>query len=129
MKPNLIVVQPPDFPFDAAVEQFCEGLCDSHYVYLIRPNSDFREDSAAGVRFLGHALDCLPRFGSVDTAIAVGDSKLAEILKNQYPESSLGIWHPSGNLYKTYEINDLLNPTVVRGEFGAVLDRDFAKAM
>lgn len=129
MKPNLIVVQPPHFHLDSIVEHFCEDLCDSHYVYLVRPDSEFRDDSEAGVRFLGHSLDSLPRFGSVEVVIAIADPALVELLKECYPESSLAVWDPGEDSEIPARIASLLRPTVVRGEFGIFNDPLLAKAM
>jgi hypothetical protein len=126
MKPNLVVIQPPHIGMDAEIEQFCEEFCKSHYVYLIRPNSEFRDDSPAGVRFLNHSLDSLPGFGNVDTAIAVLDHEVMDRLKAFYPESKLALWDPreKGNL-----TDSLLKPTVIRGDFGECEERELARAM
>ncbi len=126
MKPNLVIVQSLNIHMDSEVEQFCEDFCDSHYVYLIRPGSEFREDSPAGVRFLGHALDSLPEFGSVETVISVADPEAAGRLRESYPESKWAVWYPgqNGDL-----IASILRPTVVRGDFGKPRIRDFARAM
>ncbi len=126
MKPNLVIVQPPHIRMDSVVEQFCEKFCDTHYIYLVRPGSEFREDSAAGIRFLGHAMDSLPEFGSVDTVIAVADSEAAECLRRAYPESRSAVWHPgqNGDL-----IASLLQPTLVRGNFASFRDDDLAHAI
>jgi hypothetical protein len=131
MKPNLVVVQPPHIRLDSLVEQFCEDFCESHYVYLIRPDSAFREDSPAGVRFLSHPLDGLPGFGCVDTAIAVGDPEVAERLRECYPDSKLAVWHPRENGELPAHINSLLRPTVVAAEFGETgkKRRGLARAM
>lgn len=129
MKPNLVVIQPSHIQMDSMIEQFCEEFCESHYVYLVRPHSEFREDSPAGVRFLGHALDNLPCFGSVDAAIAVADSELAERLKDFYPESKRVMWDPQANGDLPHLIGSILKPKVVRGEFGESDARDFARAI
>ena len=130
MKPNLVVVLPAEHHMDPVVEQFCEDCGDSHYVYLIIPNSEFREDSPAGVRFLGHPLDRLPRFGKVDIAIAVADPVVADRLKECYPESKLALWDPAENDGGLPQrIASLVRPRVVRGLFGESENRDFARAM
>jgi hypothetical protein len=97
MKPNLLVVQAADLEIDSLIEHFCEALSDSHYVYLVRPASGFREDSPGGVRFLNHSLDRLPRFGAVDTAIAIADPQVVKRLKEVYPDSKLAVWDPREN--------------------------------
>ncbi len=129
MKPNLVVIQPPHIRLDAMIEKFCESFSESHYVYLVRPASVFREDSPAGVRFLNHPPDCLPRFGKVDAAIAVADPELAEQLKHCYPESRLALWDPREGGELPEEILSLLNPAVIRGEFGGPHDADLAEAI
>ena len=130
MKPNLVVLLPPHFPINPVIDQFCEDFCDSHYVYLIRPHSEFREDSPAGVRFLSHPLDCLPGFGRVAVAIAVANPALADRLKECYPESKLAFWNPTeGNGEVPDRIASMLKPTVVRGDFRTSGKRDFARAM
>lgn len=129
MKPNLVIVQPPHIHLDSLIEQFCESFCVSHYVYLVRPHSAVRDDSPAGVRFLSHPLDHLPGFGSVDTAIAVGDAEAAARLRECYPDSKLAVWHPGENRAVPDEILSLLRPTVVGGAFGESEERDYARAM
>ena len=129
MKPNLVIVQPPHVLLDAVIEQFCEDLCDTHYVYLIRPDSPRREDSPAGVRFLSHPLDRLPEFGKVEAAVAVGDLEVAARLRESYPESKLAVWHPCENGEVPELILSLIAPTVVRGDFGESQERDLARAM
>ncbi|MES2921941.1 MAG: hypothetical protein V4819_10350 [Verrucomicrobiota bacterium] len=129
MKPNLVILQPPHIDLDSVIEQFCESFCDSHYVYLVRPNSPPRDDSPAGVRFLNHPLDRLPGFGTVDTAIAVGDPTAAARLRECYPDSKLAVWHPGENGEVPDLILSLLRPTVVRGDFGESEERDLARAM
>ncbi len=129
MKPNLVVVQPPHIQMDSLIEKLCEDFCDSHYVYLVRPHSECREDSPAGVRFLNHPLDRLPRFGSVDTAIAVADPEVADRLKEFYPESILAVWDPSNRKELPDLISTLLKPKVVQGAFGESDHPDLAKAM
>ncbi len=115
---------------DSVIEQICEDFSESHYVYLVRPHSEARNDSAAGVRFLSHSLDCLPAFGSVDTAIAVGDPALADRLKAHYPDSKLALWDPSETVELPEQILSLLRPTVIRGDFGGSdNDQDFAQAI
>jgi hypothetical protein len=129
MKPNLVVIQPSHPQMDSMIERFCEEFCESHYVYLIRPNSEFRDDSPAGVRFLGHSLDQLPRFGSVDTAVAVADANLAERLKDFYPESKLVTWDPQASKDLPELIGSIEKPKVVRGEFGEAESGNFAQAI
>ena len=125
MKPNLVVIQPPHIGMDAEIEQFCEEFCESHYVYLIRPNSALRDDSPAGVRFLNHSLDSLPGFGSVDTAVAVMDAEAMDRLKASYPESKLAMWDPR----EQSDLISLLKPTVIRGDFGERDEQALARAM
>ena len=116
MKPNILIVQPAHLEFDAAVDIFCESLSETHYVYLVRPGSAFRDDSPAGVRFLNHSIDRLPGFADVDTVIAIGEPGIADQLKKAYPASTHTAWDP------TYD-NDFLesflaSTKVVQGEFG-----------
>lgn len=128
MKPNLIIVQPPHVREDSVIEQFCEIFCESHYVYLVRPNSKFREDSPGGVRFSSHPLDQLPAFGSIDIAIAVADPAVAARLRECYPESKLALWDPGGIGELPHAILTLRS-SVIRGEFGESNERNFARAM
>ena len=95
MKPNLIVFHQSDAASESAVETLCENFCDSHYVYLIRPGSEFRDDSPAGVRYLNHTLDRLPGFADVALTIAVGEPELEDALRSAYPESASTGWDPS----------------------------------
>ena len=129
MKPNLFIVQPPHIHLDAIVEEFCERLSDSHYVYLDRPHSDRREDSPAGVRFLSHPLDHLPGFGSVDTAISIGDTEAAACLRECYPEAKLAVWHPGDDGKIPDEILLLLGPGEIGTGTGESEERDFARAI
>ena len=93
MKPNLLVVQPADHALDPIIEKFCESCSETHWVYLVRPASVFRDDSPAGVRFLTNPLDKLPCF-PVDIAIAVGDEGIAAKVKEKYPDSETLFWNP-----------------------------------
>lgn len=129
MKPNLVVIQPSDPNMDSMIERFCEEFCESHYVYLVRPHSEFRDDSPAGVRFLGHSLDQLPFFGSVDTAVAVAGPELAERIKDVYPESKLVMWDPKTNEDLPELIGSIMKPKVVRGDFGEAEEENFAQAI
>lgn len=128
MKPNLVVFQPSHIEMDPLIEQFCEDFADSHYVYLIRPHSVWRDDSPAGVRFLNHALDCLPRFGRVDTAIAVADHGVANRLREWYPDCRLAVWDPY-NADQLTELIAIMKAKVVRGSFGEGWSRDLARAV
>ncbi len=129
MKPNLLVIQLSDREIDSLIEQFCEELSASHYVYLVRPDSGLREDSPGGVRFLNHSLDCLPRFGSVDAAIAIKDSQMVDRLREVYPESKLAIWDPREENEFPDTIASLLQQSVVRGDFGEPKETIFAEAI
>lgn len=129
MKPNLVIVQPPHIHMDAAIERFCESFCDSHYVYLIRPDSVFREDSPAGVRFLNHSLDHPPGFGKVDAIIAVADPQVADRLRACYPESRLAVWHPGENDAVPDLKLSLLGPVMVRDGYGGADESELARAM
>ena len=82
MKPNLLFVQTSQLEINAEIEKFCESFCDSHYVYLIRPNSTFREDSPAGLRFLSNPLDQLPGFAEVRS---MGDKAVNDIWLQKTP--------------------------------------------
>ena len=129
MKPNLFIVQLPHIHLDAIVEEFCERLSNSHYVYLDRPDSDPRDDSPAGVRFLSHPLEHLPDFGSVDTAISIGDAKAAARLRECYPEAKLAVWHPGDDGKVPDEILLLLAPRAANIGSGDFEERDFARAI
>lgn len=93
MKPNMLVVQSPGHVPDPVIEKFCESCSETHWVYLVRPDSGFREDSPGGVRFLTHPLDRLPSF-PVDVAITVGDEEIAAMVKASYPDSETLLWDP-----------------------------------
>ena len=129
MKPNLIVIQPPHVRMDSVIEEFCESFCDSHYVYLVRPDSAFREDSSAGVRFLSHSLDRLPAFGEMDSAIAIADPAIVDHLKRRYPGSKMALWDPGKDPESADLIVSLNKLTVVHGEFGGSTHPELARAV
>ncbi len=130
MKPNLIVVQPPDCIADERVEQLCETLCESHYVYLIRPASRFRADSPGGVRFLSHSLQRLPGFAEVDTVIAIREPAVAERLKEAYPHSNLHFWDPAEDHDLPEAIRSKLERSrIVEGDFSQRPDAELARAI
>lgn len=127
MKPNIVIVQPPHIGFDSLIESFCEKLSETHYVYLIRPSSEFRDDSPAGVRFLHHSLDRLPGFADVESAIAIGDPEIAGILKKAYPTSRLATWDPHRD--SDFPESYLSDMTVIAGDFGRNSGDRLARAM
>ncbi len=127
MKPNIVIVQPAHIESDAAIDAFCESLSDTHYVYLIRPGSAFRDDSPAGVRFLNHDLDRLPGFADVETVISVGDHNLAQSMMENYPAFAHLSWNPdSGNDFLD---SFLTSAKVVQGDFGKKAEERLACAM
>lgn len=129
MKPNLIVVQTAHSQINADIEQFLERFCDSHYVYLIRPGSGFREDSAVGLRFLSHSLDQLPDIVDVDAVISVGDPVAAGRLRESYPGSPLAVWDPEDRGCLPDLLVRLLAPSIVHADFRPSGDRDLARAI
>ncbi len=129
MRPNLLVIQTSHSEIDPQIEEFCESFCDTHYVYLVRPGSEFRDDSPAGLRFLNNSLDKLPGFAEVDTIISVADTEAAERLKETFPTSKLEVWDPEEELHLPEVLITLLRPTVVRGDFQLTDRPDLARAM
>ena len=132
MKPNLIVVEPPECPADARIESVCELLSEWYYVYLVRPGSGFRDDSPGGVRFLNHSLDRLPGFADVAIAVAIREAAVAERLKAAYPQSRLAIWHPDRELPQILEARLRLrglDSRVVAGDFRPRPAPELARAM
>lgn len=127
MKPNLLVVQPPHVDADPAIDRFCESMCESHYVYLIRPATQSIEDSPAGVRLLRYSPDRLPGFGEVESVIVVDDLEISGRVKEQYPTARHALWN-----LKTHGDSPLLETspdTIIRGEFGQASDQPLARAM
>jgi hypothetical protein len=92
MKPNLLIVQPHAAESDPTIDQFCETLCETHYVYLIRPLPKTLDDSPAGVRFLNFSLDHLPGFGEVEKVIIVDSPEITNRVKEKYPSARLDTW-------------------------------------
>lgn len=129
MKPNLIFVQPAHVEINDQIEMFCEHFCDTHYVYLIRPNSEFRDDSPSGLRFLNNPLNQLPGFSDVDTVVSVADMEVAALLTATYPTSKLAVWNPEEETQIPEILVNLLKPTVILGNFGAADGIDLARAM
>lgn len=128
MKPNIIVVQPSHVTSDSEVEAFCELFCDSHYVHLIRPDSEFRGDSPAGLRFLSNSLDQLPDFPDVETVIAVGDFEVARVLGEAYPGSRRTVWDPEiDSGFPTSAVDG--GAPVVRADFRKTERAGFRKAI
>ncbi|MEP2777674.1 MAG: hypothetical protein ABJQ29_09190 [Luteolibacter sp.] len=128
MKPNAIVVQPSHVEFDEIIENFCEKLSDTHYVYLIRPFSEIRDDSPGGVRFLNHGLDRLPGFAEVGAAIAIGEAEIAAILGEAYPMSKCVVWDPRFGDPIPKTLMDMMNPVIVQGHFQQKKREDYASA-
>ncbi len=129
MKPNLLFVQSADFDINPQIEKFCEYFCDTHYVYLVRTGSEFRDDSPAGLRFLNHRLDRLPSFAELDTVVSVADPRIADLLRTAYPESKLAIWDPEDEWHIPDVLVSLLRPTIVQGDFNSPKKAEFAHAM
>lgn len=127
MKPNLLVVQPPNVDADAAIDRFCESMCESHYVYLIRPSSQSIEDSPAGVRFLKYSADRLPGFGEVESVIVVADSEIVGRVKEHYPAARHALWNleTDGDSPRLQTSPD----TIIQGEFGQTNGLPLARAM
>ena len=127
MKPNLLVVQPPHIDADPAIDRFCESMCESHYVYLIRPITQSIEDSPAGVRFLKYSPDHLPGFGEVESVIVVDDPEIAGRVREQYPSAHHALW----NLQTDGEAPDWhTSPdAIIHGKFGHTTERELAHAM
>lgn len=117
MKPSIIIVQPSHVTSDSEVEAFCELFCDSHYVYLIRPDSEVRDDSPAGLRFLCNSLDELPDFPDVETVISVGDFEVARVLGEAYPASRKTVWDPKIDTGFPTSAAQGGDATVVRADF------------
>jgi len=129
MKPNLLIVQPPHVAADSVIDRFCESLCDTHYVYLIRPISTFREDSPAGVRFLNLSADRLPGFGEIESVIVVGDSEIAGRLQEKYPTAHHALWDLESEGELPFSLIPSLAGNVIDGKFGHATERELAHAM
>lgn len=129
MKPNLIVIQPMQPDSDPAIDSICEMLCETYYVYVIRPLRTFRDDSPAGVRFLNYSYDRLPGFSLVETVIIVNGSELAGRLKTQYPSACQLLWNGVIGAETSAEFIPKLSHTIVQGEFGHPAAKPFARAI
>jgi len=129
MKPNLLVVQPPHIDADAAIDRFCESMCESHYVYLIRPITQSIEDSPAGVRLLRYSPDRLPGFGEIESVIVVGDTKMAGRLQEKYPTAHHALWDLESQGELPYSLIPSLAENVIDGEFGHATERELAHAI
>ena len=129
MKPNLILVQTAHHDNATDVESLCERLASLGYVYLIRPGSAFRDDSPAGVRFLGNPLDGLPRFGKVDTVISVGDTATTRHLETFYEGAQITEWNPSAGKELPACLAEVLSTKVIPGNFSTARERRFSRAM
>ena len=129
MKPNLLVVQPPHIATDAIIDRFCESLCDTHYVYLIRPITTFRDDSPAGVRFLKFTPDHLPGFGEIESVIIVGESDIAGRLQEQYPTAHHAVWNLESHGERPFSLVPSLAANVIDGQFGHAADQTLARAI
>ena len=118
MKPNILIVQPPNVGSEKQIDQFCERLTSRYYVYLLRPRSAFREDSAKGVRFLNHSLKRLPFFTHLETVITIGESEVKDLMKSQYPESGHSFWQPvtDHQFEERFEVA-MLEKQIVKGNF------------
>jgi len=129
MKPNLVFVQPTHLNIDNEIEKFCESFCDSHYVYLVRPNSPFRDDSPSGLRFLSNPLDQLPGFSDVRAAVSIADPATTDRLRETYPGSAHTTWDPEDESCLPALLISLLRPTVVQAEFRPAQEIEFSHAM
>ena len=129
MKPNLVFVQPVPLAIDIRIEEICESFCDSHYVYLVRPGSAFRDDSPAGVRFLSNPLDRLPGFAKVETVVLIGHPQTADLLRNTYPHSKHTLWDPEDESRLPDLHIAILRPTVVHGDFGPAEELEYDRAI
>ncbi len=128
MKPNIIIVQPSQAESDSVVEQFCETLSETHYAYLMRPLSAFREDSPTGVRFLNYNPDRLPGFGDVECVVVVEDPAAAEALREKYPAAPQSLWRLDEDGAFPFHLVPAL-ATIVRGDFGRTAEPELARAM
>lgn len=128
MKPNLLIVQPHSAESDSVIDRFCETLCETHYVYLIRPGMTLRDDSPAGVRFLNFSPNRFPGFGQVESVIVVGSSEIAGRLKEQYPTARHGRWDVEADGEFPFFLVPSLSETIIQGEFGQ-LEEPLARAM
>lgn len=129
MRPNLIVVHQSDAASNSEVEKLCEKFCKSHYVYLIRPGSEFRDDSPSGIRYLGHSMDRLPGFADVALTIAVGEPEVEEALRRAYPESTSTRWDPGLGRDFSENLGWDVPHSIIRGDFANARHGKFAKAM
>lgn len=125
MKPNLLFVQTTHLGINAEIEKFCECFCDSHYVYLVRPNSPFREDSPAGLRFLSNPLDQLPGFAAVRATVAIADPAAADHLQHTYPGNAHVFWDPEDESYLPDLLVSLLNSNVYHENFRLAQEIEF----
>ena len=116
MKTNLLVIDTSGETNAARLETLCEKLSADHYVYVMRPGSKFREDSPAGVRFIGNPISSPPLFGNLDHAVAfVGDDEY-DLLVDALPNMEVHHLH-SGSLVS------LTAATIRRMLEGAVEER------
>lgn len=133
MKPNLIIVQPPHIDSDSTIDHFCETMCDTHYVYLIRKITKFQDDSAAGVRFLNFSLDRLPGFGEVETVIVIDSAEIAARFKEAYPAAHHALWDIESHGAFPVPLLPSRSQTIIQGEFGQGSDQasepQFAQAI
>lgn len=128
MKPNILVVQPSRRDADPAIDCFCEALSGSHYVYLIRPLTTFREDSPAGVRFLNFSAECLPGFGEVESVIVVDGLEHADVLQEKYPAARH--WHLDSDACDVLKLSESGDPdTIIEGDFGTPAYQECARAV
>jgi hypothetical protein len=129
MKPNLVLIQPPHVTADSVVDLFCEAMCETHYVYVLRPSATFCEDSPAGVRFLNLSLDRLPDFGEVESVVVVDGADIAARVQEKYPSAQLCHWSLELDGDFPAAFAPAFSSTVIQGSFGRSADPQLAKAM
>ncbi len=130
MKPNLLIVQPHAAESDTVIDRLCESLCETHYVYLIRPTPALLDDSPAGVRYLNFSLDRLPGFGEVESVILIDSPEIAGRFEEKYPTARLGFWNRETDQGFPLSLSPSLSDhTIIQGEFGNARDRQLARAM
>ncbi|MBK1881545.1 hypothetical protein JIN85_03905 [Luteolibacter pohnpeiensis] len=129
MKPNLLIVQPHSVEADSIIEQISEILSKTHYVYLLRPLNEFRDDSPAGVRFLRYASERLPGFGHVENVVVINDAEVAMTAKQQYPLAQHTLWNPETDNGFPPALIPYLSDTIVQGHFGEEAEETLARAI
>lgn len=129
MKPNLVLIQPAHAEAAPVIDRFCEMMCGTHYVYLIRPINGFQEDSPAGVRYLNFSIDRLPGFGEVESVIVVGGQDIAATVKEKYPAARLSHWPIETERDFPAAFDPTIPDTIIQGRFRRIASPELAKAM